>query len=707
MGDGLKQQWGVDDPSKPASDQQSQEFQAAFQQQIGAINSDLQYTSANAEAGKHDPLAGRRDALLTAFQSALGQIDPKNPAKAKATIDKVLADSKALGGEVSKLRKDTEKAATDWQSRQANFDTAVQQVEELEAWGDPKAAPLRGLVDGVRTQVNQRHYSGANPIVDQLLPKLKPIYEDYQHQKEAKDQYDTAMVGLQPRLSDASVSRYAKLAADQLKMVDVQNKMEAAVKGKNYVQALALVGDLSDKVDAYTTAAQQVEQQKQDYESALSALQPKLTNASQSRYPTLDPMEQDMVTVQNKMEEAAKNQDYDQALKLEQDLSDKVDAYTAALNDLDQKKKQYEDGLAALQPKLTESSQCRYPSLDPMQKDMITVQDQMEAAAKKTDYAQALTSLNDLSAKVDAYLAAKKDLEQKYQDSLQAVQKAIDEMKSHAQKANFTTEIAALETKLKEAKTKGDGNDLEGAMKLLQTLQSNCSQTRTTMDMVTKGLNKARAAQVADVTQSLVDSGVDKDKALEIGQVTKIGGSGDVGDAKLVAKQLAVLPTDVIKTMRANGTNVVACRDSITDYRADLKGQHPDGWDPGAKWDTVPGIYLPDKNEVVVGVRGHGTPGGPAVPSTGDGHGAFDLAAHESMHGYDLGKQGATPKHNEKAFLDARKKDLAKLGKYFTQPGDNGPRETYAESAARYYGGDPTLKTDWPNLYAYWDSQPK
>ena len=34
MGDGLKQQWGVDDPAKPGSDQQSKQFQAAFQQQI-------------------------------------------------------------------------------------------------------------------------------------------------------------------------------------------------------------------------------------------------------------------------------------------------------------------------------------------------------------------------------------------------------------------------------------------------------------------------------------------------------------------------------------------------------------------------------------------------------------------------------------------------------------------------------------------------
>jgi hypothetical protein len=114
---------------------------------------------------------------------------------------------------------------------------------------------------------------------------------------------------------------------------------------------------------------------------------------------------------------------------------------------------------------------------------------------------------------------------------------------------------------------------------------------------------------------------------------------------------------------------------------------------------------LPGTNEVVIATTGHGTPGGPQVPPTGNGHGAFDLAAHESMHGYDGG--GATPKHNDAAFQAARTKDLAKLGPYFTQAGEAGLQETFAESAARYYGKDPTLKTDWPNLYKYWESQPK
>jgi hypothetical protein len=151
---------------------------------------------------------------------------------------------------------------------------------------------------------------------------------------------------------------------------------------------------------------------------------------------------------------------------------------------------------------------------------------------------------------------------------------------------------------------------------------------------------------------------------------------------------------------------VVACRGSITDYKTSLKGVTPRGWPAGSTWDSVPGVFMGDSNEVIVCTKGHGTPGGAKVPPSGEGHGAFDLAAHESMHGYDLGGKG-TPKHSEKAFVDARQKDLAKLGTYFTQAGEAGLEETFAESAARYFGKDPKMKTDWPNLYKYWDSQPK
>ena len=203
-------QFGVGDPNTPGqstpdnedtgSDKQAQDFQAAFQQEQGVINGHLQYTAVNAEAARHDPLAARRDAMYTAFQSALAKIDRKNPSKAQADIDKVLGDARALSGEVATFRQESERAKSDWDSRQGKYDDTVRQVEELEAWEDAKAPALRGLVDGIRTHVNQRQYAQASNTLDQLLPKLAPIYEEYLRQKEAKPQYEQQLAEQSARL---------------------------------------------------------------------------------------------------------------------------------------------------------------------------------------------------------------------------------------------------------------------------------------------------------------------------------------------------------------------------------------------------------------------------------------------------------------------------------------------------------------------------
>ena len=200
MGDGLKKQWGVGDPAKAGSDKQAQQFKAAFEKEMAIINGHLQYTSANAEAVPHAVFAGRRDGLYAPFQAALGKIDRTDPAKAQGDIDKALGDAKALCGEVATFRKAAEKAHKDWVARQSKYDATVHQVEELEAWEDQKAAALRGLVDGIRTHVNERQYASASTTLDQLLPKLKPIYDDYLKQKEAKPKYEQQLAEQAARL---------------------------------------------------------------------------------------------------------------------------------------------------------------------------------------------------------------------------------------------------------------------------------------------------------------------------------------------------------------------------------------------------------------------------------------------------------------------------------------------------------------------------
>jgi uncharacterized Zn-binding protein involved in type VI secretion len=180
--------------------------------------------------------------------------------------------------------------------------------------------------------------------------------------------------------------------------------------------------------------------------------------------------------------------------------------------------------------------------------------------------------------------------------------------------------------------------------------------------------------------------------------LTITGGSGTAEDKELVAAELAKMPISVLMQMQRNGTVVVACRGSITDYRADLRGVQPRGWPAGATWDTVPGANDPNTNQVVIAVIGHGTAAGPHVPKTGEGHGCANLTVHESMHSVD---QGANNPSSSADFNAARNADAAKLDPYESQPGAAGQEETYAESAARHAEGK---DAGTPKLKEYWDN---
>lgn len=178
------------------------------------------------------------------------------------------------------------------------------------------------------------------------------------------------------------------------------------------------------------------------------------------------------------------------------------------------------------------------------------------------------------------------------------------------------------------------------------------------------------------------------------------GGSGTQQDVDLVVAELEKLPAAALLTMARNGTKVVACRDNVTDYAPELSGVRPRGWPPGATWDTVPGAYMPDKNAVVIATTGHGTPQGAHVPATGEGHGSANLVIHEAAHAID----SATGASGSTAFNDARNKDIGGLTDYEKQPGTAGQSETFAESAARYYGGGNACNT--PNINDYWRRHP-
>lgn len=187
--------------------------------------------------------------------------------------------------------------------------------------------------------------------------------------------------------------------------------------------------------------------------------------------------------------------------------------------------------------------------------------------------------------------------------------------------------------------------------------------------------------------------------------IAKPGGSGDASDVALVVAELEKWPDGTIEALKMQGTTVIVCRGSITDYRTDLKGVKPRGWPPGSTWDKVPGANGSDRNEVVIAVIGHAQ-NDPHVPRTGEGHGSVNLVVHESGHAVDLNQGGANTtipsRSTHSRFQAARNKDLNTLDAYESQPDPAGSQETWAESAARFYHPDATDLSAHPNLHAFW-----
>lgn len=193
-----------------------------------------------------------------------------------------------------------------------------------------------------------------------------------------------------------------------------------------------------------------------------------------------------------------------------------------------------------------------------------------------------------------------------------------------------------------------------------------------------------------------------KDLALEL---IDTEGTADAQDAALVADELAKLPKHILQRLKDKGVKVKVCRGSITEYRTDLKGVQPRGWPAGMTWDSVPGVYNTSKKEVVIATVGHGTDAGAHVPAKGEGHGSQNLVIHESMHAVDKTSDDGPLSDNED-FTNARNADATTLSAYESQAGGAGREETFAESAARYYGGDSDDATNHPKLHEYWDSDP-
>ncbi len=212
-----------------------------------------------------------------------------------------------------------------------------------------------------------------------------------------------------------------------------------------------------------------------------------------------------------------------------------------------------------------------------------------------------------------------------------------------------------------------------------------------------------RSPQLATTQQTLARS------------IVKARGSANQDDVEAVVAHLARLPVSVLVGIQRSGLSIAVCRGGVTDYVKSLKGDPVRGHAAGDSWDTTPGTVW--NNEIVIAtMENPRVPGQRMMPPRHRGHDAYDLVLHELGHalvrrlGQFEGVRETSARSGtlaDASFLAARSRDWERLRDYYRQDGKGngaGADETFAESFARFYGGDPTLEQDWPALYRFWNA---
>jgi hypothetical protein len=203
-----------------------------------------------------------------------------------------------------------------------------------------------------------------------------------------------------------------------------------------------------------------------------------------------------------------------------------------------------------------------------------------------------------------------------------------------------------------------------------------------------------------------------------------INQTNDPAAEQKVMNELDKLPNSVVTALADAKTKIMIVADNVGQANlAHVMPQgHPRGWDDGKTYSDLPGLYDPDDQNTVIIAADADTPKVPTVagvPQEGKPpeprHGSSDMILHELGHAYDKAMHYLSKK---KGFVVAYKTvPKEELSKYYIQPkdptnnplepSDDGRSEAFAETFARFYGGQPPQPgTHTPEMDLWWEKNP-
>jgi len=144
----------------------------------------------------------------------------------------------------------------------------------------------------------------------------------------------------------------------------------------------------------------------------------------------------------------------------------------------------------------------------------------------------------------------------------------------------------------------------------------------------------------------------------------------------------------------ANQVKIYVVQQSVVEAFPWLRRRHPRNHPAGTTYNQIKGVYLSEVNAAAFTA----TENGPY-----QGSGSYDLKKHELAHALDSHMNFS----NSPGLIDAWGKDYDSLRLDYYKYQNSGYSETFAESFARFYGKDSSMKKDWPALYRYMENLDK
>ena len=311
---------------------------------------------------------------------------------------------------------------------------------------------------------------------------------------------------------------FKSLDANWAAIDDVRAKAQPLADGGDYATANKTLAEADAKRAAFQVKFDKLVAEKAAFDSLWQVVEPRLAESAESRFTSLETMQQDITRTAGEVEAAAAADDFVKAASLAQSLSDMADEYAIQVTKLTERKQAYETALAALEPHLAEAAaKPAYKSLVPMQDELVKLKAALEAVAQTDDFDAAIKLAADLETKVAAFLAA----HDKIQKSKEAYDKAWAPVKAKLVEALLSSRAFAAMNADRQALTTGQDaveaaaatDDFDKAAKLVPDLEKNADAyltkakakeeaVRKKGDEIAKQLDGASDATRGDVAKA-------------------------------------------------------------------------------------------------------------------------------------------------------------------------------------------------------------